>query len=173
MRKLMMLFIAATLMVASMPAASAHHRSGHLYIGYVEGEITFDFTNPKDCGAGFVTVTEASGWATRTGRTDMDSSHCYAPIGAPEDNLGMAQNADMILTARNGEEIHATYEVTIHGTAVIGDKIVAEGTLTLNGGTGRYEDATGSAYIRNVITFEGFEDPDWAARAFWIGRINY
>ncbi|MCP3998764.1 MAG: hypothetical protein GY722_27385 [bacterium] len=173
MRKLMMLFIAATLMVASLPAASARHRSGHLYLGYVEGEITFDFTNPKGCGAGFVTVTEASGWAARTGRTDMDSAHCYVPVGPPEDNLGTSQGGEMTLTARNGNEIYATYEVTVYGTSVIGDKIVAEGTMTFNGGTGRYEDATGSAYIRNVITFEGFTDPDWAARAFWIGRIDY
>ncbi len=36
--------------------------------------------------------------------------------------------------------------------------------------TGRYLDATGSAHIRNVITFEGFEDPGWAAPSFWIGR---
>ncbi len=39
--------------------------------------------------------------------------------------------------------------------------------------TGRYLDATGSAHIRNVITFEGFEDPGWAAPSFWIGRVDY
>ncbi len=81
----------------------------------------------------------------------------------------------MVLTAGNGDEIRATYEVIIDPfmPAEIGQQIVAEGTVTFDGGTGRYEGASGSAFIRNVITFEGFEDPDWAARAFWIGRVDY
>lgn len=168
-----MLAVAATFLMAFMPAASAHHRSGELYLGYVEGEITFDVDNPQGCVAPFTTVTDTSGWALRTGRTDMHSAHCYVPIGPPEDNLGMAQNTEMVFTASNGDEIHATYEVTIYGTAEVGDKIVAKGTVTFTGGTGRFEHATGSAYIRNVITFDGFEDPAWPARAFWIGRIDY
>lgn len=175
MRKLSMLAIAAMLLVGSMPAASAHSRSGRIYFGYVEGVVTFDFENPKGCESGFTTVTDTSGWALRTGRTDMDSAHCVVPFGDPEDDLATVHSAEMVFTAGNGDQIHATYDLIIDPLmpVEIGQKIVAEGTVTFNGGTGRYEDATGSAYIRNVVTFEGFGDPDWAARAFWIGRIDY
>ena len=170
-----MLAIAAMLLVGSVPAASAHSRSGHIYFGFVEGVVTFDFENPKACESGFTTVTDTSGWALRTGRTDMDSTHCVIPFGNPEDDLATVHSADMVLTAGNGDEIRATYEVIIDPfmPAEIGQQIVAEGTVTFDGGTGRYEGASGSAFIRNVITFEGFEDPDWAARAFWIGRVDY
>lgn len=172
MRKLLTLAIAAALLLP-LPMASADDDDGRFYVGFVGGEVTFDFTNPKGCGAGFVTVMDASGWALGTGRTELESFHCYVPIGPPEDNLGTVENADMVLTSHNGDEIHATYEVTVYGTAVVGDKIVAEGTMNFSGGTGRYEGATGTAYIRNVITFEGFADLEWPARLFWIGRIDY
>lgn len=174
MRKLSILAIAAMLLIGSMPAASAHSRSGQVYFGYAEGVVTFDFGNPKGCESGFTTVTDTSGWALRTGRTDMDSTHCVVPYGAPEDNLATVHSAEMVLTARNGDEIHAKYELIIKPFLPneIGQKVVAEGTVTFDGGTGRYEDATGTAYIRNVVTFEGFEDPEWASRAFWIGRID-
>ena len=175
MRKLSLLAITAMLLVGSMPAASAHTRSGQLYFGYAQGVVTFDFSNPKGCESGFTTVADTSGWALRTGRTDMDSTHCVIPYGAPVDNLATVHSAEMVFTARNGDEIHTTYEVIIEPMmpAAIGDKILAEGTFTINGGTGRYAGATGSGYVRNVVTFEGFEDPEWASSVFWIGRIDF
>lgn len=173
MRKLSILAI-AVLLLLPVPAA-ADGGGGHLYFGFATGEVTFDFTNPKGCESGFTTVTDTSGWALRTGRTDMDSTHCVVPYGDPEDNLATVHSADIVFTARNGDLITGTYEVAIDPfmPAAIGDRIVAEGMVTFSGGTGRFAEASGSARIRIVITFEGFEDPAWAARAFWIGRINY
>lgn len=182
MRKLAAVLMAAVLVVMSLPAASASGPGdGRLFAGYVEGVVSFDFGNPKACEAGFTTITTTSGIAMRTGRTDMDSSHCVVPYGPldenglPVENLATVHSADMVLTAANGDEIWATYEVIIDPfmSEALGDDIVAAGTVTFDGGTGRFEEASGEAYIRNVITFEGFEDPEWAARAFWVGRIDY
>ncbi len=174
MRKLVILAIAAVLLLP-LPMASADDDDGRLYFGFVEGEVTFDFTNPKECESTFTTTTDTSGWALRTGRTDMDATHCIAPYGDPEDNLGTVHSADTVFTTRDGDQIYATHDVIVDPgmPSELGERIVAEGTISFEGGTGRYENASGTAYIRNVITFEGFEDPAWPARAFWIGRIDY
>lgn len=178
MRKLVTVLVAALLLLTSMPAAAAGHDGGRgrLFAGYVRGEVTFDFSNPKECTFfPLTTVTNASGWALHMGRTTMESSHCFVPYGAPEDNLGTAENATMVLTAANGDEVWATYDVILSPglPEVIGEKIVARGTVTFDGGTGRFEDASGSAYMRSVVTFEGFEDPAWPYRGMWIGRLDY
>ena len=174
MRRLTILAIAAVLLVP-VAGAAADDDDGRLYFGFAVGEITFDTSNPKGCESTFTTTTDTSGWAIRTGRTDMDATHCIAPYGDPGANLATVHSADTVFTARNGDQIYATHDVIVDPgmPSELGEKIVAEGTIYFESGTGRYEDATGSAYIRNVITFEGFTDPAWPARAFWIGRIDY
>ena len=175
MRKLGILATVLGLVLMTMPAAATED-VGRPFAGYTSGEVTFDFSNPKGCTFfPLTTVTTTSGIALHMGRTTMVSTHCFVPVGEPEDNLGTAENATMVFTAANGDEVWATYEVIIDPAFAdqIGDPIVATGTVTFDGGTGRFEDASGSAYLQVVVTFEGFGDPAWAARAMWIGRLDY
>ena len=178
MRKLGPLLVATLLLLSAMPAALAgdgNHR-GEPFAGVVQGEVTFDFSNPNGCSfIPMTTATNASGRANHMGKVTMDASHCFVPYGAPEDNLGTFENTSMVITAANGDELWASYDMIVSpGTPeVIGEKMVARGTVTFDGGTGRFAGASGSAHMRAVITFEGFEDPAWAYAAEWHGRLDY
>lgn len=177
MRKLGALLVVLALMLVATPAALARHgEEGRLFAGYTRGEVTFDLNNPKGCTfAPLTTVTTTSGVALHMGRVATLWSHCFVPYGDPEDNLGANENGTMVFTAANGDELWGTYDVIIDPAfpEEIGDRIVARGTVTFDGGTGRFENATGSGRVRTVATFEGYEDPAWPARTMWVGRLDY
>jgi hypothetical protein len=177
MKKLVVLLIVIALVLVSAPAAMAmaqHGERGRSFAGYTGGEVTFDFSNPKGCTfAPLTTVTTTSGFALHMGRVTTVWSHCFVPFGDPEDNLSYVENATVVITAANDDELWGTYEAITVGTDEIGEKIVSSGTVTFDGGTGRFENATGSGRVRTVITFEGFGDPAWPARTMWIGRLDY
>ncbi len=78
----------------------------------------------------------------------------------------------LTFTAANGDAVHITYE----GTAPFPDGqpvIVADIDFVITGGTGRFADAHGVGSMTAYITFEGFEDPEWAASWVIDGTIGY
>jgi len=51
--------------------------------------------------------------------------------------------------------------------------IVQQGTFTIFGGTGRFENATGFLQGTVYVTFEGFDDPSWPIEFVFAGMIAY
>lgn len=137
------------------------------FSGVVTGEAVFDFaTNPKACASTFTTVTSAKGQASHMGLVTWESQHC---LGENSEIL----DAELVLTAANGDKLSATYTGSCAGIAVIGEPVNCAGTLTVTGGTGRFEGATGTAEWNAAIVFQGFDDFSWPGRWEWKGTIRY
>jgi len=135
------------------------------FSGVVTGEAAFD-SNPKGCGAGFTTVTTAKGQASHMGLTSWQSQHC---LSEANDFL----DAELVLSAANGDKIYATYTGRCFGLPVIGESVTCSGNLVFSGGTGRFKNASGTAELSASIVFEGFTDPSWPGQWEWKGMINY
>ncbi|KAB7739387.1 hypothetical protein GA707_20350 [Nostocoides sp. F2B08] len=75
--------------------------------------------------------------------------------------------------AANGDALYMTYTGSAPFPAPGTEVIVGTTTATITGGTGRFEDATGTVEMVFEIQFEGFEDPSWAAIWTMTGMINY
>ena len=120
---------------------------------------------------GLTTLGVLDGTSGHMGRMVLNSSHCFVP-GAPGEPGGV-DNADITFTAANGDVLAGTYTAEIGSASEIGETFVAELTVTFEGGTGRFSDATGWATVTIVITFEGFTDFFWATEGSWQGEISY
>ena len=137
------------------------------FSGVVIGEAVFDFVNnPKACAATFTTITTAKGEALHMGLTTWQSQHCLGPANDILD-------AELVLTAADGDAVHATYTGSCVGTGVVGELIICNGNAVFSGGTGRFENASGTAGWRGAIVFEGFGDFSWSGRWEWKGSIRY
>ena len=165
------LTLAALLLAATaMPAAAS---SGmRPFKGSVSGEVSFMPVALTTCPAagtyvgGLRTDGAAVGTATHLGLTAMTSQHC-TPAG---DTIAGGTGT---FVAANGDEVYFDYA----GTAPFPDEtttvVVAEIEYTITGGTGRFADAQGGGHMTGYVNFEGFDDPAWAARWVWSGRIGY
>ena len=51
--------------------------------------------------------------------------------------------------------------------------VVADVVFEIVGGDGRFDGAHGRGEMTAHIVFEGFDDPEWAARWVWSGTISY
>ena len=137
------------------------------FAGVVTGEAVFDFaTNPKACASAFTTVTSAKGQASLMGLVTWESQHCLGPESQILD-------AELVLTAANGDKVNATYTGSCAGSGVIGEPVTCTGSATVTGGTGRFEGATGTAEWNAAIVFQGFDDFSWPGRWEWKGTIRY
>ena len=136
------------------------------FSGVVAGEVAFD-KNPRPCSAGFTAITAAKGPASHLGLTSWHSEHC---LEKGSDIVGGV----LVLTAANGDEVHATYTGKAGNfPAQIGGSIAVTGTIVFSGGTGRFKNASGTAELRASVVFEGMLDPSWAGRWEWKGTIRY
>jgi hypothetical protein len=137
------------------------------FSGFVTGEAAFDFiVNPKGCASGFTTITTGTGQATHMGRTTWYSEHC---LGEDDQLL----DSELVLTAANGDEVHVTYTGTCPALGEVGDTFTCSGTSVVEGGTGRFANATGNLEWSAAIVFEGFGDFSWPGRWEWTGTIRY
>jgi len=137
--------------------------------GSFEGEATFPLTGVCSdlTGVPFETLSQSKGHMTHMGRTALFTNHCATPDG------GAALNSHAVFTATNGDEVWAEYlAITVKGppvTPIIGQEI----TMTIIGGTGRFNGATGNLGGMVYIEFLGFEVPNWPLEFVLTGWIVY
>jgi hypothetical protein len=107
--------------------------------------------------------------ASHFGEAYIVTAHC--PTGDPADNFA---DSDLSLYAANGDAVFGTYVGTLDEyTEVLGEKITFTLHLTITGGDGRFEGATGSAVMKGYAVFEGYDDLSWAWSMSWEGTLDY
>ena len=83
---------------------------------------------------------------------------------------GIVTGKVLVLTAANGDELHGTFDGQSKPGNVAGQYTVAA-KLTFSGGTGRFENATGTAAMTGELTqTAGFS---FSGRWEWTGSIRY
>jgi hypothetical protein len=118
---------------------------------------------PPSC-AGLATAAHATGTARHLGEVAFDAQQCMNPA------TGAGQGS-FVITAANGDELRGTMVLQSSAPSGVGSQIHLIGTYTFAGGTGRFDDATGSAAVTGVVTqAASFPWPgDWE----WSGAIRY
>ena len=162
------------LMVAawSSTAATAGQGRPRPFAGTVTGTVSFPEVGTTDCPSTAVwlggrrTDSVATGRARHLGRVSMTSSHCTPRMDGIE-------GGHMTLVAADGHAVHLTYSglaplppagvSTLHATLHV----------TVTGGSGRFDDATGEATLEADVAWQGFDDPEWPAVWTWYGWISY
>ncbi len=161
---------AAVLVIASASGALAGAGgSERPWVGSASGEAWYDVANPKECGAGITTRVDELAIASHFGRATYVTAHC--PTGDPADAYA---DSDFTLIAPNGDAVFGTYTGTLDQyIEVIGAEGFSTVHLTITGGTGRFEGATGSAIQEVHFIFEGYDDLAWPWWVTWEGTLSY
>lgn len=133
--------------------------------GHLSGSARFPKT--EDClgisGQPFKNVCTAEGEITPLGRTTCRSTHCVT-----ED--GRALNGLMTLTDGGGDEVYLTYTAA---TVEPQPLIVQQCDLIIDGGTGRYSEASGQVLGMVYVTFIGYDEPEWPIEMAFVGTITF
>lgn len=167
LRTMAMLTVVTLLVVATLsPAAASTMRPFH---GWVRGAA--DVAEDATCPIGLRTLSEATGPVTHLGLSTMVTSHCTPnpPFGNPP---GPIVGGTVTFTAANGDRLTGTYEGTVEPLAGLeGDTIRGVVHVTFNGGTGRFDGASGHAAMPFVGTLH-FTQP---MTMTWMpaGHIEY
>jgi hypothetical protein len=142
------------------PAVAAH--AARPLWGWSSGVTTF-YDNPKDCEAGVTTTTDLPAFTSHLGRSHLIMTHC--PVGFS------IEDGDLTLVAADGDELVGTYvgDVTAEEDFSV---FYATLTITFTGGTGRFDDAQGTAVMYAVV-INGGESPEWDWSATWWGMLAY
>lgn len=135
------------------------------FSGEVTGEMRYDTTNPRGCPAQFTGFTNATGNALHMGRVTYHTEQCSSKG---------VHSGDLVITAANGDELHGTLTATSVNVPPQPpwDKSYVTATFTFNGGTGRFESATGQAAMTAVLDVKAGVPP-FPGRWEWTGTINY
>ena len=142
-----------------------HQRLG--IAGVVTGDAAFDFVNnPKHCGGGWTTITEAKGAVSHLGLTRWYSEHCFGPAGQFLD-------AEFELTAANGDKLYGTYTGGCEPPGPVGEEVSCSSDMVFSGGTGRFEHASGDARMTASVLWEGYDDFSSPGRWEFKGSIKY
>jgi hypothetical protein len=73
--------------------------------------------------------------------------------------------------AANGDELRGTMVLQSSAPSGVGSQIHVNATYTFDGGTGRFDDATGTAAVTGVVT-QAASFP-WPGEWEWRGTIRY
>jgi hypothetical protein len=169
MKRLNTIAVAAILALAAAAPAGVSADSARPWSGHAVGVTSFDGANPKDCLAGYTTLVDEPAIASHFGAAYLVMSHCAT--GDFSDNFA---DSDFVLYSANGDAVYGEYVGTIDQYI---EELGAEGLFTLEmtitGGDGRFEGATGSAVMDGHFTFEGYDVDSWAWWASWQGTLEY
>lgn len=96
----------------------------------------------------WVVAVKSGGTATHLGRVAVENSHCTQIDIFTTPNPGTFQDGRMVITAADGDQLWIAYSgsfvFTPGATPDVGVSDIAISTMTVRGGTGRFEGATGS-----------------------------
>lgn len=113
---------------------------------------------------------ELKGTAAHLGRVSVTAEHCTQIDIFTVPNPGSFRDGEMTITAANGDELWLEYAghfvFTPAGAPDVGVSQIAFTTVTVTGGTGRFEGATGSLTGRSVDNFPA--GPHTADFGGWI-----
>ena len=87
------------------------------------------------------------GLATRLGRVTLDSSDCINPTDQTFTAFSFFSNHVVLTVVANGDQIFATYSGTLTFEGTVG---VITGGYNIDGGTGRYSQASGAGAVQGV-----------------------
>lgn len=150
------------LIVFTLSATAVTAQTDRPLWGWSSGVTTW-YDNEKDCEAGVTTKTDLPAFTSHLGRSQLIMSHC--PV-----DFSIA-NGDLTLVAANGDQLVGTYvgDVTAEEDFSV---FYATLTITFTGGTGRFDDADGSAVMYAVV-INGGDAPEWDWSATWWGTLAY
>ncbi|MDA7510582.1 hypothetical protein N8612_02790 [Verrucomicrobia bacterium] len=111
------------------------------------------FNETVDQNFVFTTVVSGSGNATHLGKCSFDAKHLFA-FTSPNLDQGIAWNGILELGAANGDVVNATYEGDIVPSDDPEVPFILLFTITFDGGTGRFTNATGTAEVIGLTTIE-------------------
>jgi hypothetical protein len=121
--------------------------------------------NPQNCPSGVTGMTNATGQALHLGNITYRTEQCVNPT------TGVIGGKLLVLTAANGDELHGTFAGQTESPGNVGDQFHVAATFVFKGGTGRFENATGTAAMTAVLTHAAsFPFP---GRWEWTGTIRY
>ena len=140
----------ALVAVMALPALAAPGGSNRPFKASLAGEVTFDWAggSASDCMI-IATNTHATGNATHMGLVEAFWSHCPAEV----DYIG---DGRLRFIAANGDELYGFYDYfEVEGAAMLTP-------IALEGGTGRFADASGeivASFRVTPVLVEGCDDP--------------
>ena len=173
-RKVILLLLACALVFLVFSATANAKSAERPFKGTVSGEVVFLPGNvaglPDNPNPPYIyTISHAVGTVPHLGRTVMDSYHPTPPADSITGGI-------MTMTAANGDKLYITYDgyapPPVQG---IPSTVVVTGTFTVDGGTGRFADASGKAEYTAHVEFAGdFASPvPWPGVWRWNGKISY
>jgi hypothetical protein len=118
----------------------------------------------------WVTTIDLRGTAEHLGRVSVVASHCTQFDIFTTPNPGVFQDGEMVVKAANGDELWLEYAghflFTPGDTPEVGVSAISFTTVTVVGGTGRFEGATGSLTGHAIDNFPA--GPHIASFSGWI-----
>jgi hypothetical protein len=149
------------LLAGANPALAGPGGSDRPFHATGSGQVTFDSDNPRECPGSYLgPVTEVitgAGLASHLGRYSLSASHCPTPT---QSTVGR-----MTLTAANGDQIRGTYT---NDLALQGGTVVVTGWYIVQGGTGRFRQASGRLWQHHVVRLDNLQ-----VQFSFSGRLSY
>ena len=154
---LLVLTVAALAAAADGPETRTVPR---VVLGAMEGRFTFD--GPWE--GPWTTTGQVEGTLRHLGLAKMTTTHTASPDGT-------ISGGEFTIVAANGDELRGSY--TASGGFISDTQVLGTAAFTIEGGTGRFAQATGEI---TAGFLETFDDPTWAsAKVSWTleGTVRY
>jgi hypothetical protein len=158
-------FTISLLLVLTVVAVTAAADPGtktvpRVILGAMEGR--FGFEGPSE--GPWTTTGDVMGTLRHLGLAKMTTTHTADPNGTLSDGV-------FKIVAANGDEIRGSY--TASGAWISGTQVLGSAAFTVEGGTGRFAQATGEI---TAAFLETFDDPTfYSAKVSWTleGTVRY
>jgi hypothetical protein len=147
---------ATSIKVAAVPFSGVV--TGGMYVAMGTG-------NVQNCPSGRTNISNGTGTALHMGNVTYYTEQCVNTL------TGEILGNKLVLTAANGDELYGTFVGQSAPAGNVGDVFSVSATFVFAGGTGRFQDATGTATMTAELTHAAAFP--WPARWTWSGTIRY